>query len=776
MIDSRICTVLLVAALAMAPGLRAAAMPAPVVSDRAAGIEEMGYLPVPGSVPAANPPAFAWLNEKGADKWQLQVAADAQFTSVTDQVENWPYLLYTPTEPLGPGRYYWRYRYTAKGQGEPSNWSTTRSFDVASTATVFPRPSAEELKRRVPMAHPRMFTTPDTIEALRSTTTTNTTQLKALLSAADKYLSAPLMAEPKPWSAGEWNAGEWGEYLRQASATTAQMDTLAFAYLLTGESQYGERAREALLNYAKWDPAGPSSMKINDEVGMPVLHSMSRTYDWVYPLLSESDKAAVRNSIAARGHEAYQRLRRKPYEQFAFDSHAGRMWHFLGEAGLAFYGEIPEAETWLNYATTIFYGWYPAWGKQDGGWAEGMWYWSSYNSRVTWWLDLMRLSLGIDGTRKPFYAHVGDFPLYVCPPGNPVGGFGDFSEKPPPGNAVGQPMAAYALYKQNPYWEWYAQQTNPNLQGDPFDYLRSLLPRPAAKAPAGQPTLKIFPEVGTAAFNTDLTSAAHNMHLAMRCSPYGNVSHSHNDQNAIVLAAYGEPLLVNTGLRDFYGSPFCKEYYWQTIAHNSVLFDGKGQIRAPQTTGTFLAHGQESDGFAWIVGDATRAYPGLTDLYRRWVVFVPDSGVLLIDEVQTTASKISVLFHGRAPFTLDERSRSFSLQNGKVTLNAEMSAWPSMDEFSINQTDHYPVPLGNNKKPIFEEWHLNVDVPLEQHYQHPQYVTTWLGIHQGDKAKRAVTTSGSWTENTFKWERKESGAAPLRLTVDFKNLIVTREK
>lgn len=665
--------------------------------------EEVGYLPPDGAAVAVNPPPLAWVEEPEAVSYNLELSRDATFTSPSVAVAGHPYLLYTHTAALEPGIWYWRYA-AVKSGGAATDWSIVRSFTVEEDVPAFPRPSSTELVARVPREHPRMFVRPDGLELLRTSTTTATKAWNSLKAQADRALTSTIMEEPRPWTGGKWNADEWRAYLVEAGPAVQAMETLAFTFLLTGEKRYAEAAKQRLLEYAKWDPLGTSSMKVNDEVGMPMLHGMSRTYSWIHDMLSPEERTRVREHMAARGEETFKRLRRKPYEQYAYDSHAGRMFHFLGEAGLAFYGEIPAAAEWLDYAITIFYGWYPIWGDSHGGWAEGIAYWSSYNSRVTWWLDQMKTVLGLRGTDKPFYAHAGDFPMFVVPPGNPVSGFGDMSERGQSAS-VGPPMTAYAKMQQNSSWQWYADSVGAGSGTGPIAYLRALQPAPEAIAPADAPLLKLFPGAGYALFNTDLVSSEKNIHLAMRSSPFGNISHSHNDQNAIVLAAFGEPLLVNTGTRDYYGSRFCKEYYWHTRSHNAVLIGNEGQPRSPRAKGKFLRQG-EGENLAWVVGDATAAYEGLATLARRWAILAHQEVVVLVDEIQTTAPRVELLFHARAPFETDDGGTQFLLKKGKVSLHGYLF---TDADVSWAQTNEYPLQPAPRTK-LVPEWHLTAEV------------------------------------------------------------------
>ena len=43
----------------------------------------------------------------------------------------------------------------------------------------------------------------------------------------------------------------------------------------------------------------------------------------------------------------------------------------------------------------VFYNVYPTWSDDDGGWHEGVMYWSSYVGRFTWWADVMKAATGM---------------------------------------------------------------------------------------------------------------------------------------------------------------------------------------------------------------------------------------------------------------------------------------------------------------------------------------------------------------------------------------------
>ena len=92
-----------------------------------------------------------------------------------------------------------------------------------------------------------------------------------------------------------------------------------------------------------------------------------RAYDWTYELFTPEERAKVEASMRVRAADFFDLLRRKPYDNNPYESHAGRIIGFLGEAALEFLPEWPEARTWLDYITQIYWGVYPAWGGDDGG-------------------------------------------------------------------------------------------------------------------------------------------------------------------------------------------------------------------------------------------------------------------------------------------------------------------------------------------------------------------------------------------------------------------------
>jgi hypothetical protein len=198
-----------------------------------------------------------------------------------------------------------------------------------------------------------------------------------------------------------------------------------------------------------------------------------------------------------------------------------------------------------------------------------------------------------------------------------------------------------------------------------------------------------------------MMNPAENVQVMMRAAPLGNISHSHADQNAFVLAAFGSPLLVNTGIRPWYGSPFCKEWYWATKAHNALEIDGQGQPKTAEATGKFVVFlpGKEYD---YVVGDATPGYGPNVQRYRRHLLFLKPDVLVIVDEVRAQ-KPVSLKFwlHGRAPFTTDAATGRVGLTFGKASLSGFLRAPGGIDSV---QMDKYPIPPEQGQ--TRPEWHL----------------------------------------------------------------------
>jgi hypothetical protein len=176
-----------------------------------------------------------------------------------------------------------------------------------------------------------------------------------------------------------------------------------------------------------------------------------------------------------------------------------------------------------------------------------------------------------------------------------------------------------------------------------------------------------------------------------------------------VLGAFGSPLLVNTGIRPWYGSPFCTEWYWTTKAHNALEIDGQGQPKTAAATGRFIVF-QPGNDYDYVVGDATPAYGDKIERYRRHLLFMKPDVAVIADEVRAR-NPVSLKFwlHGRAPFTIDPAGGRVALTFERASLAGCLSAPGGL---TITQTDRYPIPPETGR--TRPEWHVAAETNQKQ--------------------------------------------------------------
>ncbi len=134
--------------------------------DREPLADEWGYRPADGSTVPLNPPSLTWVHEKDAAGYAVEWADNAAFSGAAS-ARNLHWCVYTHSKPLKPGTYFWRYRIVSKDK-RASAWSRARKFTIPAGATDFPQPTMDELRRRVPKNHPRLFARPEDLPRLKA--------------------------------------------------------------------------------------------------------------------------------------------------------------------------------------------------------------------------------------------------------------------------------------------------------------------------------------------------------------------------------------------------------------------------------------------------------------------------------------------------------------------------------------------------------------------------------------------------------------------------------
>ena len=673
-----------------------------------AGPREWGYRPADDARTDLTPPGFTWRPTDGAEAYTLQVAEDADFENIAYECEKTEWSAHCPSTTIEPGPYHWRYA-AFDDEGNRTDWSKVREFTIPDYAVDFPKPQLNA--QTIPSERPRLFFRPGDIRRIKRAADGDLSEAwKDIKSGADRLLNDPPdTSEPPKYPDGvergseRWKEIWWGNRKR-VIAVAGGAARLAFVYRVTGQAKYAEAARDLLVAMTKWDPKGSTAYRYNDEAAMPALYYTSRAYDWAYPALDESDRKAIIEMMRIRGEQCFNRLRRGRHLWKPYSSHDNRAWHFLGEVALAFHGQIPEADRWLDYAMTVFYTAYPVWSDTDGGWHEGVLYWASYLRRFMYWVQVMHAGFEVDVFKRPFFNRTGYYGMYVLPPGTQDGGFGDLASRSSH-RSIDRIMAMLGMGARNPHWLWHAKQGGYDRPDDYNEFLfavrsQAVDPRP----PSAVPSSICFRGVGIAALNTNLTDGTKNVQLFFKSSPMGTISHGYNANNGFHLNVHGRAMLRNTGRRDMHGSPHHRKWMWQTKSQNAILVNGKGQrAHSPHAEGE-ITWFQTNPKLDIVGGEAGGSYENL-DRWTRRIAFLKPHLLVIHDVLEAPEpSSYQWLLHAPGKFEIDGAHARYAEDERSVDVH-----FLGPEGLSITQTGEYDTPPAEWRNFDLNEWHLTAE-------------------------------------------------------------------
>lgn len=152
-------------------------------------------------------------------------------------------------------------------------------------------------------------------------------------------------------------------------------------------------------------------------------------------------------------------------------------------------------------------------------------------------------------------------------------------------------------------------------------------------------------------------------YLFFKTSRYG-MGHMHEDCNSVVLTAFGQDMLVDSGNYNYSGDPVSEKinhYFFSSFAHNTICVDGNSQSRIDSVSANrdfvsddaeecehFLSHFKElretdgmrcfnSDCLDFAEGEYHDGYGATKDvIHRRQVINVFDTVYIIVDKIMAT--------------------------------------------------------------------------------------------------------------------------------------------
>jgi hypothetical protein len=553
------------------------------------------------------------------------------------------------------------------------------------------------------------------------------------------YLSFPFLKEPltygdpDPKKRDSDKADKWRSVQDVCGRVSGVAEAATLIWIVTGEEKYFTKAKEFLLKTCGWHFApdwkdgpvvGATDIYYNDEANFRLWRKLPLVYDQLRAKLTPEERKTVLAHFKERGDRTVEWIKAAKVEKIQRNSlevkaasHPVRFMPMVGLSGLALWDDLTESREWWRFAYVFYRDQFSPWGGDEGGWAEGNAYWRGTFEHAAFQDALLAIGDPL-AYSSPFWKNSPYFTLYNVQPYlhtifGDTSNAGHFNLEP----AVADFMEHVARVEQNGYFRAYAElctdkRTHPidkGLTGLDRTYptaceflvrnfIASAKPLPAAKPLSELPPYRFFRDIGWVSLHSALGRPADDIQVTFKSSPYGSFSHSHADQNAFILNAYGEGLAINSAYREYHRSPHHQQWTWQTKSKNDILIDGLGQKPQDKEATGKITRFETSPRCVWTTGDATVAYqagqkePDKIKLVTRDLVFVDQRYVVLRDRVVlATPGKLSWLLHAEKNLSWNGTNNTAFIRGDKATLSTQLVAPGVTWHGSV--TDQFPVPV-----------------------------------------------------------------------------------
>ena len=678
--------------------------------------------PLTDEVLDISPPGFCWWRAapRGEVNYRLRIESESDEKVYQSGLLSDP--VHVPDKVLPEGGYRW-FVDALNAQGQVITTRSAQHFSIGENAVELPWIEPGELLSLVPMKHPRLLFPRAKLPEIRaSLDDSRRAAFEDLKKVADQALELELMAKPDfdrfdreteyPMRRTAYRAS-YHEFTR---IYNRGMVPLALMYQLSGEEKYGLAAKKHLLNVLDWELDGVASLEQSfDEIGLRIARTAAQGYDWLYDILTEDEREAVQQMLLARGDQMLARLERRDFLNKSAYSHDGRLPGYLVEFSIVL-AEEERTQVWMNYAMRALLTVFPHWGGKDGGWAEGINYALSYNERFITPLQSLDEATGYDLWKKPYFRNMRYFLMYCVSPLGEITPFGDAEHTALKGRAgdIYSILQFHALKYRDSEARWWLEQLDKDRENTArFGAMHRIILGDDLKPekPKSMPPDRAFKGVGWAALHSDIMNPENDLMFLFKSSPYGPVSHSHADQNGFAIMKGGKALAQPSGARyPQHQSPFHFQYTNLTVAHNALLINGQGQIDRDASANGCLVDFKSTPHLGYVAGDAQKCYGDLLDFYKRHVVMIRPSVILVIDNLAGTEPfSVDWLMHGREEMLLDPDNQLIESTRFEEGMRTQIV---TPGRFDFTQTNEWPIDPRQNypmvtAEPPAKEWHFS---------------------------------------------------------------------
>ncbi|MFI4911858.1 MAG: LamG-like jellyroll fold domain-containing protein [Sedimentisphaeraceae bacterium JB056] len=448
---------------------------------------------------------------------------------------------------------------------------------------------------------PKLFFTSADILTLRQKLQENDIEpiWDEILQKADDYCT-PTSADYIDPQSSWFTEGDYGWYGRDLQGW---VETIGFAYQMTGDSFYGKHGAAILEASTAYEAPVGSLLPMN----IDMMRTLAVGYDWLSDAMTADQKAAVEACAL-------------DYIEWSFDYFPPTLWTpYHNFNGVAFGGTgllalvmedvyPDDSPQWIADAESYVEDWFDNGFDQTGAYVEGHDYMYYGLSNGIAFADALRAT---KRSNLILHSHVGMIEHYLSmirlPGMDTYEGRNDSRYSTDMNvsilsfmNAVNSPLLKWMWNRSELYWE-----EDYHVGG--YSPLRIVWDNditPLDIDQANEPLAEHFTQRGLVTFrsgwDTDDTL------FTMEAGPYYDVTHNQADKGHFGFYGLGHMWAADT----IYGNNRDLNGRCQTVAHNCILVDGVGQALTGASYGTdgeILTYANYSD-YGYVVADATSAY------------------------------------------------------------------------------------------------------------------------------------------------------------------------
>lgn len=440
-------------------------------------------------------------------------------------------------------------------------------------------------------------------------------------------------------------------------------DYLSLAYLMTGDKRYSDKLKEILLDVIKSKTWGSSEMLArrpawHADLGVAHKSYLSAiAYDAVYNDLSTTEKKRIAEGLYRLGVEpSLGDWLLEPTRIHSLNSMDHNWWTSCvcmgGILALSLQNELEDAKEGAQAVYDYLPEWFLFAGDvlqqkaktfdEAGGMYESLNYANfGIQEALQFWVAWKNMHPSASLPDVPQLKDLSSFFAYVSYPRTGILYNINFGDSHKNVAAESSLMLLYALGIQDKNMLWYISQVESGQHRDGYFLNRPMgfLYTPSLKSAPEVPDLKqsqLFADFGWATMRNSWKKDA--TMLAVKSGHTWN--HSHADANSFILFHKGVDIIKDAG-NCWYPNPAYRNYFFQSQAHNVVLFNGQGQSREQQYHGSmlrgYLHHLLDGGNVKYVLANGTG--PVSDHFSRNFRHFLwMDNVVYIIDDLKTHES------------------------------------------------------------------------------------------------------------------------------------------